>query len=254
MHPKENGRMNWVSSASGVPAGSPFSVCHKWNRSALIVICTLVVAFALGSPSYAQLFGAARQLGTPLQRRQSARLTEQVTQDAGQVQGNERFLRGNRRAVDFVGSDRFERRTFVGAQQGTASGPVIQSSAGVRPETDRSSQINQPLSLPGRNEIYLPRLQVAFTAPLSTSRVADALKRQLANPGYFSNSNRFEVSVAGRTATLRGVVADARERDLAELLVSFEPGISEVRNELQIQVPERTGQQPRQQPAARESE
>jgi osmotically-inducible protein OsmY len=44
-----------------------------------------------------------------------------------------------------------------------------------------------------------------------------------------------EVSVQGATATLRGVVASARDREMAELLVRFEPGISTVRNELTVQ-------------------
>ena len=210
---------------------------HMFHHLAAAVAVLLVVGLDT-PPASAQLFGGSRQLGTPLQRRQSPGLAGQATQDAGEVQGNERFLRSNRRRGDFVGSDRFERRSFVGAQQGQAAGPVIPSTLGVRPEIDRSSQINQPLPAPGRNQAYYPRLTLGFATHSSPMfRPEKGLQRELANPDYFSSSNRFEVSVEVRTATLRGVVADARERDLAELLVSFEPGISAVRNELRVQAP-----------------
>ncbi|MHB9080346.1 MAG: hypothetical protein ACYC3X_22965 [Pirellulaceae bacterium] len=38
----------------------------------------------------------------------------------------------------------------------------------------------------------------------------------------------------GRTATLRGEVPSAADRDLAELLLTFEPGISTIQNELRV--------------------
>ena len=198
------------------------------------------------SSADAQLFGSARQLGQPFQaRRPQGGAAQRLTAEAGQVQGNERFLRSNRRRGDFVGSDRFERRSFVGSQQGTASGPVIPSTAGVRPQRDRSRQINRPLPPQPKNRIYYPRLTVGFENDLSGIRFAPELRRELVNPDHFSSSNRFGVSVVNRTATLRGVVASARERDLAELLVSFEPGISVVRNELRLPASDSAQESPR---------
>ena len=38
----------------------------------------------------------------------------------------------------------------------------------------------------------------------------------------------------GRTAILRGVVPSADARGLAEVLLSFEPGVSSIRNELEV--------------------
>ena len=182
----------------------------------------------------AQLFGTERNLGQPLSQRPQAGRIEQATEEAGQVQGDERFLRDNRRGGDFVGSDRFEQRTFVGNQQGTTNGPVVPSTTGVRPNFDRSQQINQTLQRPAQNQPYHPRLELGFGTGIAGVQFPGELKRELENPDYFASSNRYEVLVEGRQATLRGVVADARQRDLAELLVSFEPGIAAVKNELRI--------------------
>ncbi|MHB1034225.1 MAG: BON domain-containing protein [Pirellulales bacterium] len=43
-----------------------------------------------------------------------------------------------------------------------------------------------------------------------------------------------QVTVVGETAVLRGVVASTHARDLAEQMVRLEPGIWNVRNELQV--------------------
>ena len=43
-----------------------------------------------------------------------------------------------------------------------------------------------------------------------------------------------EVLVEARTATLRGEVASARQKTLAELLVRFEPGVDEIVNEISV--------------------
>ena len=201
------------------------------NRSGT-KLYAILFAGMLVSPACAQLFGGNRQLGRPLQSQQGRGVAAQATMEAGQVQGNERFLRTNRRRGDFVGADRFEARGFVGSEQGRTSGPVLQSTVGVRPAQDRSRQINQPLPALARNQMYYPVLQPEFE--VGGVRTLELLIRDLENPAYFDASNRYEVRVEGRRAILRGVVADARQRDLAELLVSFEPGISEVVNELKL--------------------
>ena len=40
--------------------------------------------------------------------------------------------------------------------------------------------------------------------------------------------------MAGRTAILQGEVPSAKDLEMAELLLSFEPGISAIQNELQV--------------------
>ena len=190
-----------------------------------------------GAGVEAQMFGRPRTLGSPLTR-QSRPGQSTISDPEGEVRADSRFLRGNRGRGDFVGSDRGDVRGFVGSQQGRVSGPVVSAVAGVGPDVDRSTQINQSLRPPRRTELYPPKIVLGFASATAPGlRDRDALLGELANPDYFAASNRYEVWVEGRTAILRGEVADARERDLAALLVSFEPGISAVRNELTIAKP-----------------
>ena len=212
------------------------------HPSVFLIVLPLMSLAIQPDVTQAQLFGSGRQLGQPFgasrqttaQRRAGENVAAQ-TQTAGSVQGNERFLRDNRRRGDFVGSDRSDTNGFVGSQQGRTTGSVLTSTAGIRPRVDRSRQINRPIPRLRRNQRYYPALQPEFE--VSGVRLPEMLQTELENPAHFSNSNRYEVLVEGRLAILRGVVADARQKDLAALLVSFEPGISEVRNELQIQTP-----------------
>ena len=194
----------------------------------------LLLPFALmpGVSAEAQLFGS-RSIGQPLQRRVGPSRFSR----AGDLQGNERFLRGNRAAADFVGSDQREQQGFVGSEQARGAGAVTSSVAGLRERTDRSSQMNRPLTLPGVDEMYHPRLRLGFALPGPSVTVADLGRRvteELAAPNRFSERSQIVVSVEGRMATLRGEVASARERDLAELVVLVEPGISQAKNELNV--------------------
>ena len=110
--------------------------------------------------------------------------------------------------------------------------------AGLRKQTDRSSQINRPLALAKANEMYPPKLQLGFALPArELTELGTHLAEELQGSSRFSAQCRFEVSVAGRTAILRGEVTSVRERDLAELVARIEPGISSVRNELQVAQP-----------------
>lgn len=208
----------------------------------LAAVCVLLFAIA-PLEAHGQLFGAGRQMGSPLSRGGgrtggrtggSAAAAEGIPA-GGEVRANSRFLRENRRRTDFVGSDSLEPRGFVGNQQGRAGGAVMSSAVGIRPEIDRSAQINQALPKPKANMPYHPQLQVAFVTPASAGfQSPENIQRELQNPSYFSRTNSFTVSLEGRTAVLRGMVANEKERDLAELLLTFEPGVSEVRNELQV--------------------
>jgi len=156
----------------------------------------------------------------------------------GTILGNERFLRGNRDARDFVGTDSGETRRFVGVQQ------ALQADAAERPETPPPEIQIEPASDPNRVQllvepsglgIYRPRLSIDFEFP---TRPAQAVSLQLAHRLQTSLQARWstpiEVSVEGETATLRGTVASERDRTLARLLVLFEPGISKVENELTV--------------------
>ncbi|MCA9189300.1 MAG: BON domain-containing protein [Pirellulaceae bacterium] len=202
-------------------------------RTLFLLMMTVLLAF-VGSDRevQAQLFGN-RSLGQPLQR-QSGPPGLNDLGTVGQVQGNERFMRGNRGRASFVGADQRDTSTFVGAEQGRTAGTIISSTAAVQTARDRTRELNQPLP-PNTTGMYSPQLILDFPTVTRDGRdVADQLTRQIADSKQLTTGSQILVSVAGRTATLQGVVASARERELVELLVLFEPGISQVQNQLQV--------------------
>jgi len=196
-----------------------------------------VTIFDVGA-AMAQLFGRPRSLGRPLSRQAGPESLE----DVGALTGSERFLRGNRDRAAFVGADRRETQSFVGSGQARTSGTIISSTAGIDAPPDRSARINRPLRAPAASEMYLPKMVLAgdrgpkpthpetqelgLTRPTVRTRVARAVRLASESP--------LAVSVAGRTATLTGTVPSERERTLAETMVSFEPGISQVRNLIEV--------------------
>ena len=154
--------------------------------------------------------------------------------EGSMLRGTERFLRRNRRADSFVGTDAKDGHDFVGA---TSSGDKEQ----VDPTTGipRLSAGNAGVDgsfRPGRS--YPPRLSLGFERPqTSGAAISATLTRLLQKTPGLHPENQIAVSVAGSTATLQGVVASARDRALVEKLVLFEPGISAVRNDLRVSPP-----------------
>lgn len=194
------------------------------------VLIAVAIFIANGAVVEAQLFGN-RQFGQPFQKRVGRSMFRQ----AGDVQGTERFLRGNRGATNFLGADQRERRGLVGSEQASSHGAALRSTAGLQERTDQSSRINQPLLLSDSEEMYHPTLQLVFSTPQPPLvDVGNRLTKELSQSLRFSEQCHFEVSVVERTAILRGEVTSAKERDLAELVALVEPGISAVKNELYL--------------------
>ncbi len=172
-------------------------------------------------------------LGLSSGREAAAQDAESLIGSSGEMLGNERFLRDNRRPTDFVGRDFRDMVRFIGNLQSRLNAQVTPSTQGIRRRVDRSATINEPLTAAPPSRPYNPRLSIqlpltSVNGKLLENNVLDLL----ANSDQMSGSSRIEVSVAGRTATLQGEVPVAKDRDLAQLLVSFEPGISAIRNEL----------------------
>jgi hypothetical protein len=159
--------------------------------------------------------------------------TSRTTENGSLLQGDERYLRRNRREGAFIGTDTQKAKEI---QVPPAVGDVRLPGANAG-----TTVISKP---PRVND---PRLTVGFDVPRApTVKISVALTRHLkAIPGL-NPANQIEVSVAGDVATLRGVVASARDRTLAEQLVLFEPGISAVRNDLLVSpLPQNPEQLPR---------
>jgi len=201
-----------------------------WSLGLTFVAWALAVADV-----QAQMFGSRSGsvlAQDPLKTNQGG--STSATGGVGTLNFNERFIRGNRRAGNFVGGDSRDRRGFVGSQQGgqtTRSRPVITVPRSTAPDANRTASAARR----ARSGMYEPRLSIAFdvTRPTEEATAEDLAHLLSASPG-FQSSNRFEVSVEGGIATLRGEVASERDRTLAERLVLFEPGIDSVQNELKV--------------------
>jgi osmotically-inducible protein OsmY len=83
--------------------------------------------------------------------------------------------------------------------------------------------------------MYEPRLRVGFDVPQPVEGEVQAqLTNLLRSCPHLRQTSPIEVLLEGRTATLRGAVASERDRILAQQLILFEPGISQVKNELTV--------------------
>jgi hypothetical protein len=200
-------------------------------KTILWILTGVLLSLASAHPSWGQLFGP-RTFGQPLTMRMGPGMGQQM--DVGSIQGSERFLRGNRSAADFVGGDAREARTFVGSQQANPTRRVRTAVEGLRERRSVRSSLNQPRGPLKAGEMY-ERLSLSpdFVPP-SQWVTATVLSERLALSLARLGESGIEASIQGRTAILRGTVASARNRELAELMVRMEPGISQVQNRLVV--------------------
>lgn len=205
------------------------------HRIAWMLVAALLAASECAE---AQMFGQ-RELGGFLSRQTPpgsvSNPAEAMIHDSGSLTGTERFLRGNRRTTDFIGTDMGDDRRFVGATQARQM-RSLPAAATVRetilPEVNRAQNEGNLAQRP-----YPPQLVLApeLSGP-TTMAVVSALETHLSRSSI-RWTKPFEVSLLGRTAVLTGAVASERDRALAEALVRFEPGISDVQNDLQVAPP-----------------
>ncbi len=206
----------------------------KFLGVALVIV---VANWVFSAVATAQLFGS-RPLGNPLIR-QNAPGGGEFGAAAGMVQGNERFLRGNRAASDFVGTGNREEIGFVGQVNAANLDPSqIPTTLGITRRQNRAPQINRPVRRHRPNTLHEPPLELAFQPePEALQRLAASAEEKISQSLGERFGSRIEVFVEGRTAILRGEVDTSEASRLAALMAGFEPGISEVRNELQVSSP-----------------
>jgi hypothetical protein len=78
--------------------------------------------------------------------------------------------------------------------------------------------------------------RIGFAVPtVASSDVSTKLSGQLSRSSAISSAGGVSVDLDGKTAVLRGTVATDHDRQLAALVAMLEPGVSQVRNELQVQ-------------------
>lgn len=191
------------------------------------VAIVLTAGILLANSANAQLFGS-RSIKRSFNRQGST--------GVGQVQGNERFVRGRRGRQNFIGADQNDLSGFVGNELGRTSGRIASPTGGMKKMVDKSNQINRLYPAIKESEIYPP----VIVLPKALMQNAKSSLRVQEWTGSLTKELRrkvndsLSVSVAGRSATLRGEVASANDRSLAELLIRFEPGIDEVQNEIAV--------------------
>lgn len=157
--------------------------------------------------------------------------TTQQNQQVGMIEGSERFLRANRQG-QFVGADTADTRQI--GSFGQAVSNFIQS-----PNFRNNRDANQQLTTQTRTRPpYRTTLRVGFdyVAP-EPNALSAQLTNQLRRARLGPLQSSVVVEVQGHTAILRGQVATAHARALAEQLVLLEPGIEQVDNQLEVAEP-----------------
>jgi hypothetical protein len=211
-------------------------------RTAILPSTVALVSVLFFAPSsQAQMFGQ-RSLGQPLRPRPGAAAAT-TSETAGTLQGNERFMRENRSRNDFVGSNRTSQQGFVGSEQAIGSGRVPTAAESLPAIADESRRINRPHPRLGPNEIYHPYLTLELSE--SVPRSFQPTQPNAGDSTKFFLDNRLQQRIAadnpnvrilrnGGTAILFGTVSDLRQATQVSLLISFEPGIHTIQNQLQI--------------------
>ena len=210
----------------------------KQSFSLLPCMVLLLASVALRNEAHGQLIGN-RTVGVAPgfnQPRSSGGNSGVASNTSPTISG--RFVRGNRARNDFVGSNRTEQKGFVGATQAIGVGRVQSAVEGLRVANPKS--VNRPLPSQPATGPYYPRLAVDFSSRDENSSrseitgksetvFASAQERVEKVPG--ANVNVVRV---GGLAIVRGVAKDERTAELIVTLLGFEPGVDQVRNEMQI--------------------
>jgi len=223
------------------------STTQSTARSVLLVAVAFLASTSVVETAQAQLFGA-RSLGSPLTRRSSnAGATPAAMDSAGAVQGDERFLRGNRSRNEFVGSDRTSLQGFIGSEQAIGTGRVRTSVESLQAPPDRSAAINRPLAPLAADAMYRPRLSISMSEMATASYIASVKNQRDAKLvlrlSKAAGSN-IQISHEGDRTVIRGKVASESMAEKLSILASFEPHVSKVESQLQISRPSPAGQIP----------
>ncbi len=211
-------------------------------RSVALVAIAFLASTSVAETAHAQLFGA-RSLGKPLTRRSpAAGAGASAMEAAGTVQGNERFLRGNRSRNEFVGSDRDSQQGFVGSGQAIGVGRVRTSVDSLREPPDRSAQINRPLAPLAARTMYYPRLSISasdMATPSYASSVVIKRDEKLESRLSEAAGSNIQVSHQGGRTVIRGFVESESMVEKLRILASFEPHIDNIESQLVVaqQVP-----------------
>lgn len=195
----------------------------------IFVMAFSISLLTLVADARAQLFGGTRRQGTPVHRPAGTGNNAEV----GAIRGNERFVRGNRRRTDFVGTAARDQGNFIGSTGGV-TGQVRAATEGLEIETTEEANERLRAATQQHDVMYDPRLHVDFdfTPPSSEAMASNLAHRLALSHSAFADS--VSLSVKDQTVTLRGEVPTEHDRALIELLLLLEPGVDRVRNNLTV--------------------
>lgn len=230
---------------------------------------SILAVLLLVTTAEAQLFSGGRNVGggtisagrgTAFGSGGSAAGATTQQQDAGQITGNERFLRNNRQGA-FVGADSGDSTSLnansqnagvggLGAPGGLGGAGGLNNRGGLGGLGGNRLGGNNGLgNLFGGNRgvggfnnqpQVRTRLVLGFDAPNSaTSQKAVKLQGMLTRTRGIDRLTELAVTLEDGTFVLRGKVATAGDRAMAEQLARLEPGVDQIRNELVVGTPAR---------------
>jgi osmotically-inducible protein OsmY len=229
-------------------------MASKWKRQLPVIMilaaCVLLpsVLSAQQSQTGQSQTGQSNQTGQSSQTGQSTAQLGQVD-IASQTTGAERFLRENRDPGQMVGGGgqgvgnlRGQTDTagqgssgMFGSQGGFGStnqfGNSFFNSAMSNAMSRQRQQLRVPLRLGPNGVSFSSAPRAAATGP--NLRV----QNHLARIPQLKDRASVQVEMVDKVAVLRGEVASQHERDLVARLVLLEPGIVDVRNELELATP-----------------
>lgn len=153
----------------------------------------------------------------------------------------ERFVRGNRQGA-FVGADTGDgaANSYSGAAGGMAGGlGGLGGGMGNQMMMQAFRQSQQGQNQAGKQQQNKLTVRTPFKVdfmpqPQLTTTFTSRMQTRFLNLPALKGKGSIEPVLEGDTLVLRGRVESAADRQLAEDLLSLEPGVSQVRNELEI--------------------
>jgi len=212
----------------------------------LLSVLTVTTGFVFATAANAQtnvngLFGQ-RSIGGGFSQRPVENFgspgdrIDQMQSGAGEVSGNERFVRGNRQAGDFVGADNNDAQNFFSALQNQGAGALGNFGPNRNNQNANRQQANRGRTS-GQSQLRNSlRLGFAPTA-VNAAYKSELLTSRLAELGQINRLTPLEVALAGRTAVLTGSVATEHDREILARVLLLEPGVDAVENRLTVGVP-----------------
>lgn len=202
-------------------------------RDSMHGLC-FVIAFLFPLSAFAQR-QAGRTLGQPIQVQPGPSRAATGGTSGANPMGAARFLRENRSRRDFVGSNRSDLTGFVGNRQALGVGQVVQSTASLPTQKQSATRLNPPLPPLAAKAIYYPRLVLDnLQDPGRAEQRAEEIFSRLANRIEMLSDGEVTIVQDGHRVVLQGVVRTRAESDRLVALVSFEPGIDAVENQLVV--------------------